>query len=137
MPPRLRPVNADTVARRLELRPGTVTFEAVKEIFNRLGLAAEMYGHSSVKAEAYALATTVQDLIDTPEHGGLVASARMILLVDDLVLAAHELRSDVAEAYDRFDANTAQATEALEILTAIVVKLEAADLELRTGVPAA
>ena len=72
MPPRLRPVNTETVARRLELHPDTVTLEEAKAIYNRLGLDAEMDGHSSLKAEAYALATCVQDLVDTPEPRGLV-----------------------------------------------------------------
>ena len=61
----------------------------------------------------------------------------MILALDDLLLAAHDLRNDVAGTYDRFDSHTARATEALEILTAIGVKLEAADLDMRTGTRAA
>jgi hypothetical protein len=137
MPPRLHPVTRETVARRLELQPDTVTFEAARTLFNGLGLDAEMDGHRDLKAEAYALGISIQDLIETPEADGLVASARMILAVDDLIDAAQDLRTDVAGAYDRFDRHTARATEALEILTAIGVQLEAADFELRTGTRAA
>lgn len=137
MPPRLRPVNAETVARRLELHPDTVTVEAAKALCNRLGMDADMDGHTGLASAAFDLTTSLQELIDTPEPRGLAASARMILDLDDLILAAHELRTDVAGAYDRFDPHTAQATEALEILIAFGVKLEAADLELRTGTRAA
>lgn len=104
MLPRLRPVNTETVARRLKLHPGTVTVEAVRANCNLLGMDADADGHTGLATEAF-----------------------------DLILAAHELRTDVAGAYDRFDSHTAQATEALEILIASGMKLEAADLELRTG----
>jgi hypothetical protein len=137
MPPRLRPINAETVARRLELHPGTVTLGAAKVIYDRLGQCAEMDGHTGLATEVFELATDLQELIDTPEPRGLVASARMIEDMDGLVLRGNDLRTNVAGTYDRFDRNTAWATEALEILTASVVKLEAADLELRTGTRAA
>jgi hypothetical protein len=137
MPPRLRPVNADTVARRLELHPGTVTLGAAKVLYDRLGQDAERDGHTGLGTEVFELATDLQEVIDTPEPSGLVASARMIQAMDDLVLRGNDLRNDVAGTYDRFDSHTAQATEALEILIATVVKLEAADLELRTGTRAA
>lgn len=133
MPPRLHPINAATVARRLELHPGTVTLESAKAIYNRLGDIAAADGHHEVKVEAFAMAKAVQELIDTPKPDGLVASARLILAVDELTLAGGDLRADVARAYDRFDKQTGRATEALEILTAIGVLLEAADLDLRTG----
>lgn len=137
MPPRLRPVNTATVARRLELQPDTVTLSAAKFIIDNLGRGAEADGHTGLATEAFELAIEVQAIVDTPEPRGLVASARMIEDMDGIVLKADELRITTAETYDRFDKQTAQATEALEILTAIVVKLEAADLELRVGTRAA
>jgi hypothetical protein len=137
MPARLPHVAAETVARRLELRPGTVTLDALKDIYTGLGEDALTDGHSVLKVEAFAMAAAVQELIETPEPSGLAASARLIVTVDDLIVSAYELRTDVAGAYDRFDKHTARATEAVEILTAIGVKLEAADLELRTGTRAA
>ncbi|GAA4032974.1 hypothetical protein GCM10023063_15420 [Arthrobacter methylotrophus] len=137
MPPRLRPVNAETISRRLELRPDTVALGAAKVSYDRLGQDAETDGHTGLATEVFELATDLQDLIDTPEPRGLVASARMIQDMDGLVLRASDLRANVAGAYDRFDSHTAWATEAMEILIATVVKLEAADLELRTGTRAA
>lgn len=137
MPPRLLPVSTETVARRLELNPGTVTLAAAKVIIDGLGLDTEADGHSGLATEAFELAIEVQAIADAPEPGGLVAFARMIQDMDDIVLKAYELRNNTAGAYDRYDKHTVQATEALEILAATVVKLEAADFELRTGARAA
>lgn len=137
MPPRLRPVNTATVARRLELHPGTVTLGASRVIYEELARDADRDGNTGLATEAFELAQSVQDLIDEPQPAGLVASARRIQDMDDLVYKADELRTNTAGTYDRFDKHTAQATEALEILTAIVVQLEAADFELRTGTLAA
>lgn len=137
MPPRLHPVNAETVASRLELYPDTVTLGAAKVLYDTLGQDTERDGHTGLATEVFELATDLQELIDTPEPCGLVASARVIKAMDGLVLRGSDLRTNIAGAYDRFDKHTAWATEALEILTATVVKLEADDLELRTCTRAA
>ena len=137
MPPKLKAVTAETVAARIELRPGTITLEAAKAIFTALGhrLSADQY--SELKVEAYALAETIQELIDTPAPDGLVASARMITSADLVLESATDLRAEIATAYDRFHSATAQATEGLEVLTAWTVMLEVADFDLRTGSRAA
>lgn len=137
MPPRLRPIAPEATAERLELRPETVTLDAVKAIYARLGEDAERDGHHELKVEAFAMAEVIQELVEIPEPVGLVASARLIAAADIAVLDAADLRADTAQAYDRFDAHTAQATEALEILTAYVALLEKADLDLRCGTLAA
>lgn len=133
MPPRLRPIAPETIAERLELRPETVDLTTAKAIYTHLGQDAMTDGHHGLKVEAFAMAEVIQELIEIPEPDGLVASAWSIAAADIAVLDAAALREDTVQAYDRFDAHTAQATEALEIMTAYVALLEKADLELRCG----
>lgn len=137
MPPKLNAVTAETVAARIELHPDTITLAAAKAIYNRLGDTAAADDHHELKVEAYDMAKAVQELIDTPDPAHLVASARLIAEADNLLMAAGSLRDLTAECYDRFRATTKQATEALEILTAWTVLLEATDFELRIGIRAA
>ena len=137
MPPKLKAVTAETVAPRIELQPDTISLAAAKAIYNRLGDTAAADGHHELKVEAYALAETIQELIDTPAPDGLVASARMITSADLVLESATDLRAEIATAYDRFHSATAQATEGLEVLTAWTVMLEVADFDLRTGSRAA
>ncbi|WP_427019357.1 hypothetical protein ACQCSX_21945 (plasmid) [Pseudarthrobacter sp. P1] len=137
MPPRLQPVTAKTVALRLELHPGTITLDTVKTIFDQLADGAAADGNHALRLEARDAAAAVQDLIDTPEPRGLVASARLIGDIDTMVQVSEDLRILTAEAYDLLYGRTAQATVALEILMAFAAQLEAADLELRTGTRAA
>lgn len=137
MPPKLNPITAETVAARIELHPDTITLAGAKAIYNRLGDTAATDGHHELKVDAYDMAKAVQELIEAPGPSNLVASARLINEADNLLVAAGSLRDLTAECYDRFRATTKQATEALEILTAWTVMLEAADFELRTGTRAA
>jgi hypothetical protein len=132
MPPKLRPVSLEAVAARIDLRPETVDLNAVKNICTRMGEDARFDGHQELKVHAYEMANVVQDLIEIPKPGDMVSSARLIADADIAVRDAAGLRDAVADAYDRFHSATAQATEALEILTAWTVMLESADFGLRT-----
>lgn len=138
MPPRLPHVTAATVASRIELRPDSISLTAARNIYRQLSVTAQENRFPDLASDLNGISEFVQDLIDTPAPAGLVSSARLIAEADSLVSEAADLRSDVASAYDRFDANTKSATEALEIITAWSVQLEAADEDLRRGIrPAA
>lgn len=137
MPQKLGPIKPEATAERLTLHPETIDLAAVKAIYTRLGEDAQTDGHHELKVAAYDMAKVIQWLIEIPEPDGLVASAKLISETDTVLLDSAGLRQDTAETYDRFDTHTAQATEAHEILTAYVVLLEQADLQLRCGARAA
>jgi hypothetical protein len=139
MPPRLPRITADATAERIELRPETVTLASAQAIYHQLAedVSRGIGRNTRLGGWLKDLVLFIQGLIDTPAPAGLVTSARMLKHADDLIELAQEARSDIAALHGRFHTNTKAATEALEIITAWAVILEAADDVLRTGAPAA
>lgn len=65
MPAKLPRIAAETVQRSLDLRPDTVTLDAVKAIFMSSSYDAHTNGHLELGHEARDAAASVQELIDT------------------------------------------------------------------------
>lgn len=137
MPPTLSPVTAETVAARIELRPETIDLAAARAIYLDLAGTAGAGRNWKLQTGSLNMATALLDILDAPVPDGLVSSSRLIIEADNLIQGARNLRDLTARTYDRFRSTTREATEALEILTAWGILLEAADLDLRHGALAA
>jgi hypothetical protein len=136
MPPRLPHVTADATAHRIAQRPETISLAGAQAIYHQLAeeVSRGIGRNTRLGPWLKDLVLFIQGLIDTPAPAGLVTSARRLKDADDLIALAYEARSDIARLYDRFDANTKAATEALEIITAWAVLQETADENLRCGI---
>ena len=139
MPPRLPHITADATAERSALRPETITLSNALAIYVRLAeeVSVGIGRRTRLGGWLKDLVLFIQGLIDDPAPVGLVTSARRLKDADALIALAQEARSDIAALYDRFDASTKAATEALEIITAWAALQEAADEKLRCGLVAA